>query len=447
MSALTVARKSRAAGGLRHTFRSLRVRNYRLWFFGQTVSQSGTWMQSVAQSWLVWTLTHSAFYLGLTAALQFLPILLLGAVGGLVADRVDKRRVLVATQTAFTLQAAALWILVATGVVQLWMVWSLALTMGLINALDNPSRQSFVVEMVGPDDLANAVGLNSVVVNSSRLLGPAVAGLLIATAGLSWTFLLNAVSFAAVIGGLLAMRPAELHRSRPVARAKGQIRAGLRYAWSRWELRIPLLMMAVLGTLAYNFSVILPLFAGDVFHRGGGTLGALTSAMGVGALGGALFTASRRRPGYAFLTIVALMFGASIIAVALAPTLAVALVLLVPMGAASVTFIAAGNTLLQLHSSTAMRGRVMALWIMVFLGSTPVGGPLTGFLAGHLGARTTLALAGVATLLTGGGAALALRRVRARHDPRSLDAPSEATPAPGRPQASAVPALSTDSRS
>ncbi len=408
------AQTARLAAGLRRTFRSLRVRNYRLWFLGQTVSQSGTWMQAVAQSWLVWTLTHSAVDLGLTAALQFVPVLLLATVGGVIADRFDKRKVLLVTQTAFTLQAAALWLIVATGAVQLWMVWALALTMGVINAADNPSRQSFAVEMVGRDDLTNAVGLNSVIVNASRLIGPAIAGLLIATAGLSWTFLINAVSFGAVIAALLAMRPAELHRGRPVARAKGQIRAGLRYAWGKWELRVPLLMMAAIGTLAFNFNVILPLFAGDVFHRGGGTLGALTAAMGMGALAGALFTASRRRPSYRLLTVVVLLFGASIIAVAYAPSLTTAFMLLVPLGAASVTFIATANSLLQLHSTAAMRGRVMALWAIVFLGSTPVGAPLTGFLAGHLGARTTLALAGVATVLTGIGAAVALRATRDR---------------------------------
>lgn len=429
MGALRTPRR-KLTGGLRRTFRSLRVRNYRLWFFGQTVSQTGTWMQATAQGWLVWTLTHSALDLGLTAALQFLPVLLLGTAGGVIADRFDKRKVLLVTQTAFTVQAAAMWAVVATGVVQLWMVWALALTMGLINAADNPSRQSFAVEMVGRDDLANAVGLNSVIVNASRLVGPAVAGLLMATAGLSSTFLINALSFGAVIAGLAAMRPHELHRGRPVARAKGQIRDGLRYAWGKWELRVPLLMMAVMGTLAYNFNVILPLFAGGVFHRGGGTLGALMAAMGGGALVGALFTASRRKPGYRLLTIVVLLFGASIVAVAFAPALPVMLVLLVPMGAASVTFIATANTLLQLHSTAAMRGRVMALWAIVFLGSTPIGAPLTGYLAGHLGARTTLALAGVATLLTGIGAAFALRgtrdRLRREAQPQRSHAPRPA---------------------
>jgi MFS family permease len=393
-------------------FRSLRTRNYRLWFFGQAVSQSGTWMQSVAQGWLVLKLTGNAFDLGVTAALQFAPVLLFGTFGGLVADRFDKRKVLLVTQTAFTAQATVLWLLVASGSVRLWMVWTMALVYGFINVIDNPSRQSFAVEMVGPDALANAVGLNSVTVNSSRIVGPALAGILIATAGMSWAFLANAVSFAAVIGALYAMRPSELHRRPPVRRAKGQIRAGMRYAWQAWELRVPLLMMAVIGTLAYNFSVILPLYAHDVFHRGGGTYGALLTAMGIGALVGALTIASRRRPSYQLLVAVSLAFGVLILAVAMAPTLPLSLVLLVPMGGASVMLIATANTLLQLNSSGAMRGRVMALWAIVFLGSTPIGAPLIGFLAGHYGARFALGIGGVATLLIAIWAGFALRRIR-----------------------------------
>ena len=393
-------------------FRSLRTRNYRLWFFGQTISQSGTWMQSTAQSWLVWTLTHNAFYLGITMALQFLPVLAFGLIGGLVADRFDKRHVLLATQTAFTVQATVLFALVASGAVRLWMVWVLALVYGFINVVDNPSRQSFAVEMVGPDDLTNAVGLNSVIVNASRIVGPAVAGLLIATAGMSWAFLANAVSFAAVIAALWAMRASELHRRPPVGRAKGQIRAGLRYSWHDWELRVPLLMMAVIGTLAYNFSVVLPLYAGDLFHRGGGTLGALMTAMGVGALAGALVIASRRRPSYQLLVGVALAFGALIIAVASAPSLIFAFILLVPMGVFSIMFIATANALLQLHSTGAMRGRVMALWAMVFLGSTPIGSPLIGFIAAHFGVRIALGIGGVATLLISLWAGYELRRIR-----------------------------------
>ena len=393
-------------------FRSLRTRNYRLWFFGQTVSQSGSWMQAVAQSALVLFQLHgSAVDLGITSALQFGPVLVLGPIGGLLADRFDKRKVLLATQAAFTAQALVLGVLVATGAVQLWMVWVLAFVMGAINSVDNPARQSFVVEMVGPEDLANAVGLNSVIVNASRIVGPAIAGILIVTTGMSWTFMLNAASFFAVLAALYAMRPAELQRLPPVLGAKGQIRAGLRYAWATWELRVPLLMMAVIGTLAYNFSVVLPLFA-HLFHRGAGTYSALTTAMGIGALMGGLIAASRRRPNYRLLVLVTFAFGVFLVAVAVASSLSLMLLLLVPMGAASVLFVATANSLLQLHSTAAMRGRVMALWAMVFLGSTPIGAPLTGLCAAHFGVRLTLALGGVATLLTAGGAALALRRLR-----------------------------------
>jgi len=409
VDALPVRRLTAATG---RTFRSLRVRNYRIWFVGQTISLSGTWMQSTAQSWLVWSLTHNAFYLGLTAALQFLPVLLLGAYGGVIADRFDKRHVLMATQALFMLQALVIWLVVATGVVQLWMVWALALAMGLINVFDNPSRQSFAIEMVGPDDLSNAVGLNSVIVNASRIVGPAVAGVLIWKVGLSWTFLFNAVSFTAVLVALVAMRPGELHRVARLSAARGQVRAGLRYAWGSWELRVPLLMMAVVGTLSYNFIVILPLFAGSVFHRGGGTYGALTTAMGVGALAGALAVASRLRPRYQQLVLVTFAFGAFAMAVAVAPTLLIALVLLVPMGAASVSFIALANSLLQLNSSGQMRGRVMALWAIVFLGSTPIGAPLTGLVAAHFGARAALGMGAVAALLAALGGGLALRRIR-----------------------------------
>ena len=411
---------------LRRMFRSLRTRNYRLWFFGQTVSQCGTWMQSVAQYWLVLELTHSAFDLGITAALQFAPVLFFGTIGGLVADRFDKRKVLLVTQTAFTVQATVLWALVASGSVRLWMVWALALTYGFINVADNPSRQSFVVEMAGPDDLTNAVGLNSVIVNVSRIIGPAVAGVMIATVGLSWAFLANAISFGAVIGALYAMRASELHRRPPLARAKGQIRAGLRYAWRAWELRVPLIMMAVIGTLAYNFSVILPLFAHDIFHRGAGTYSALTVAMGIGALAGGLAIASRQRPSHKLLVAVSLAFGVFILGVAAAPSLPLCLALLVLMGAASIMFIATANSLLQLNSSGAMRGRVMALWAVVFLGSTPIGAPLIGFIAGRYGARFALGLGGVATVLVAIWAGLALRRIR---DTRRLAAEDAAPPA------------------
>ena len=413
MSDLPEPSGGRAPAFVERMFSSLRTRNYRLWFVGQTISRCGAWMQSVAQYWLVLELTHSALDLGITAALQTAPVLVFGTFGGLIADRFDKRKVLLVTQTAFTAQAAVLWLLVADGSVRLWMVWALASLYGFINVADVPSRQSFVMEMAGPDDLANAVGLNSVIVNVARIVGPAIAGVAIATVGLSWAFLANAVSFVAVIAALYAIQPAELHRQAPVARATGQIRAGLRYVWRSWELRVPLIMMAVIGTLAYNFSVLLPLFAHDVFHRGAGTYSALTVAMGVGALAGGLTIASRQRPSHRLLVLVSLAFGALIIAVAAAPTLPLCLAMLVLMGAASVMFSATANSLLQLNSRVAMRGRVMALWAILFLGSTPIGAPLVGFLAGQYGARFALGVGGVATVLSAVWAGLALRRIGA----------------------------------
>lgn len=393
-------------------FSSLRVRNYRLWFFGQTVSQSGAWMQAVAQNaFVLFQLHGSAMDLGITSALQYGPVLVLGPVGGLLADRFDKRKLLIVTQSAFTAQALALGVLVAAGVAQMWMVWALAFVMGVINSVDNPARQSFVAEMVGAGDLTNAVGLNSVIVNSSRIVGPAIAGILIVTVGMSWTFMINAASFIAVLAALYAMRSSELRRQPPVPRAKGQVVEGLRYTLGKWELRVPVLMMAVISTLAYNFSIVLPLFA-HVFARGAGTYSAMTTAMGVGALFGALAAAARRRPGYRLLVLVTTAFGAFTVAVAVAPSLTLMLLLLVPMGAASVLFIATANSLLQLNSSDEMRGRVMALWAMVFLGATPIGGPLTGFADAHLGVRLTMAGGGVATLLTALAAAYALRGIR-----------------------------------
>jgi len=412
---------ARVGAALRRTFRSLRVRNYRLWFIGQTISVSGMWMQATGQDWLVLRLTHSPVALGITAALQFLPVLVLGAYGGVIADRFDKRRVLVITQILFLLQALALGAVVAMGAVQLWMIWALALALGLVNVFDNPTRQSFAIEMVGADDLANAVGLNSVIVNGSRVVGPAIAAVLMISAhtvtGLAWVFFVNAATFAGVLVALFLMRPAELHRAARIPPTRGQVREGLRHAWGRWELRIPLLMMAVIGALAFNFSVLLPLFSSDVFHRGTGSSGAggfglLLTTMGVGALAGSLGVASRRRPRFRLLILVTFAFGALSLGVALAPTFGAAVVLLAPTGAAGVAFIALANTLIQLHSDAQMRGRVMALWAIVFLGSTPIGAPLAGLVAAHLGARAALGMGAVATLLAAAYGTAALRRIR-----------------------------------
>jgi predicted MFS family arabinose efflux permease len=257
-------------------------------------------------------------------------------------------------------------------------------------------------------------------VNASRVVGPAVAAILIETVGLPWTFAVNASTFLAVIAALGIMRTADLHRTAPVSRARGQIRAGLRYTWSVWELRVPLLMMAVVGTLSYNFTVIMPLLAVKVFHSGAGALGALMVAMGVGSSIGGLMTGAYRRLGYRLLVMVTLAFGLLTMAVSLAPTLPLALALLVFVGAASGSFIVAGNSLLQLHAKGPMRGRVMSLWAIVFLGSTPIGGPLTGLLAAHLGTRAALAIGGSAAVLAAAGGAVALRRIRAEQEVEAL---------------------------
>lgn len=394
----------------RRTFRALRIRNYRLFFVSQTVSMSGTWMQSVAQSWLVLDLGGSSVDLGVTVGLQFGPVLVLGAWAGTLADRMDKRRLLLATQTAAALLAALLGALTVTGVVTVETIWVLATLTGVATALDMPARQSFVYEMVGPDDLANAVGLNAVIINSSRIVGPAIGGALIASVGVAACFFFNAASFLAVIAALLAMRAAELLTAPPVRRRAGQVRAGLRYVWRTPTLRVPLLMMAVVSTLAYNFSVVLPLLARSVFQRGGGAYGALFAAMGVGALAGALLMASRARPSRRLLVASTFAFGLFTVLLAAAPGYAWALVLLAPLGAAGVLFVSTTNSLLQLNAADAMRGRVMALWAVVFLGSTPIGGPLTGLMVRAFGVRVAVAVGGCAAVATASGALWALRR-------------------------------------
>ena len=411
---------SRFGAAAGRTFHSLRVRNFRLYFFGQVISLTGTWMQSVAQAWLVLRITGSGFAVGLVAGLQFLPILLLGSWGGLIADRMDKRRILLVTQSSAALLALALGMLDLFGLVRLWMVYSLSAGLGLVTLVDMPTRQSFLIEMVGPEDLTNAVSLNVVIVNASRVVGPALAGLLIAAVGTALCFLINAASYPAVILGLALMRSAELRRQEPLPRRSGQVREGLRYVLSRSELRTPLLLMAVAGTMAYNFSIILPLLSRFVFHRGAGTYGVLFSLMGAGAVAGGLAIAGRRASPRILVGSV-LAFGATVMAAAAAPTLAVEMVVMLALGAASTGFISNANALLQLGSGPEMRGRVMALFSVVFVGSTPVGGPLVGWIAERFGPRVSLAVAG-ATTLVAGLVALNARRLRRSH---------QVVPAPG----------------
>jgi MFS family permease len=408
------------------TFRSLQNRNYRLFFTGQLVSVVGTWMQTVAQSWLVLTLTGSGLALGVAAALQFLPMLLFGAWGGLVADRFDKRRLLVATQSAAGLLAFVLGLLVVTDVVTLWMVYALALLLGAVSVVDMPTRQAFVTEMVGADEVPNAVGLNSAVFNTGRLVGPAAAGLLVASVGVGPCFLLNAVSYVGVVAGLRAMRVDELHRQAPVVAGPGQVRAGLRYVWSTPELRSTLLLVAAIGTFGLNQTVVLPLLARYALSGGVRLYGLLSSMIAAGSLAGALFAASRRRPSRRLLLGSAAAFGSFTIVAAAAPSPLTVAVALVPTGLATLLFLASANSTLQLGSAADMRGRVMALYGLVLLGSNPVGGPLLGWVSGRWGPRVGMGLGGVVSL----GAALLAVAVRSgRRWPRLRPVPVEASPA------------------
>ncbi|HLH46867.1 MAG TPA: MFS transporter, partial [Acidimicrobiales bacterium] len=368
---------ARAAAG--RTFASLRIRNYRYYFAGQSLSLVGTWMQSIAQSWLVYTMTHSGTDVGLITAVQTLPILLLGPIGGTIADRFGKYRILFWTQTLAGVQAAVLAALALTGSLRLWELFLVAASLGLINMVDNPTRQTFIVEMVGREQLANAVTLNSVMVNVARAIGPAVAGVLIAAVGAGWCFLLNAGSFAFVVLALKAIRKDELSLTPRAARVKGQLSEGFRYVSSRPLLRNALIMMAVVGCLTYEFQTTLPLIAGGTFKGDSATYGFLTAAMGGGAVVGGLIAAGRRNRDPRRLATTALGFGAALVAAALAPTPLLEMLALLFVGAGSVTFLSLGNSTLQLEADPAMRGRVMSLWSVAFMGTTPIGGPLVGF--------------------------------------------------------------------
>jgi MFS family permease len=393
---------------------SLRQRNYRLFFFGQLISVIGTWMQTVAQSFLVLDLTHSGTQLGLTTAARFLPMLLFGPAGGLFADRMDKRRVLYVTQTMSGLLAGAFAILIATHSIQLWIIYLLAVALGFVNVFDNPARQSFISEMVTPQDLANAVTLNSVAMNMARVFGAALGGLIAAAIGLALCFGCNALSFAAVLISLAAMRKSELFPARPVARQRRQIRQGLSYVRSTPELLIPLVMIAVVGTLAWEFQVTLPLMASKVFHGGAAAYGVMASVMGVGAVAGGLISAARPRPRARALCLAAIGWGIAILAAAAAPSLPLELGAMVFVGYGSITFNSFAKTTLQLAAKPTMRGRVMALWALAWLGSTPVGGPIVGWVGQNAGARWSLVIGGLPTLVCGVLAFPALSRIDRR---------------------------------
>jgi MFS family permease len=404
---------TRVARAGRITFAALSIPNYRRYYAGQSISLIGTWMQMTAQSWLVYTLTHSGAALGVILALQTLPVLVLGPYGGVVADRVDKRRLMIALQSAMGVQALVLGVLTVTGVVRVWHIGILAALLGFNNAFENPARQSFMMELVGPEHLRNAVSLNSVLVNAARSIGPAVGGILIATVGDGVCFLANAVSFIAVVLSLTTLDPTKLATVPPTPRARGQLREGLRYIRSAPTLAVPLVMMAVAGCLTYEFQVSLPVMADRGLGAGATGFGFMTAAMGIGAVVGGLLVAARGKIGLRPLVVSALGFGAALTCATVAPNLPLELVALGIAGAGSIAFMSTGNSTLQLNSAPEMRGRVMSLWFVAFQGSTPIGGPLVGLTMAAIGPRAGLGLGATVALLVAFGGAFALRRLAA----------------------------------
>lgn len=400
---------TRVVRASRVTFAALSVPNYRRYFAGQSISLIGTWMQMTAQAWLVLSLTHSSAALGIIVGLQTLPVLLLAPYGGVIADRIDKRRLMIVLQSAMGLQALALGILTVTGAVTVWQIGLLAALLGLNNAFENPARQSFMLEMVGGDYLRNAVTLNSVLVNVARVIGPAVAGVLIATLGEGICFLVNAGSFVAVVFSLITLNRSALAPTTPAPRARGQLREGVSYVSSTRGLAFPLLMMAAVGCLTYEFQVSLPVMASRGLHAGATGYGFMTAAMGVGAVIGGLLVAAKGRTGTAQLTVAVTAFGVAMALATIAPNLPFELAALALAGASSIAFMSTGNSTLQLRAQPNMRGRVMALWFVAFQGSTPIGGPIIGGVIAFAGARAGL---GVGALTCFAAALLGLAALR-----------------------------------
>ncbi len=392
------------------TFRSLRIRSFRLFFTGQLISQIGNWLTLIAQTLLVLKLTDSGIALGLLAAVQFGPVLLFGAFAGLVADRSDKRRLLLVVQTFAMGQSFALAALAFMHHPPVWAIYVIAAFGGLATAFDNPARRSFVVELVPEAEITNAVSLNSALMTGSRVIGPALGGLLVAGAGFGWAFLLDGLSYVAVIIGLRLIDPADVRRSPVAPRGRGQIRDGLRYAMSVQELRVPLVMMAVIGTLAFNFSTVLPLFAVRDLHGTDLTFSLLMSVVSIGSLVGALAAARRKDIGVRTVSLAAVAFGVTMIGLAVAPSTLVAFAIGTTLGLSSITFMTTSTAIVQLRADPVMRGRVLALQAIVFLGSTPIGGPIVGTISEHFGARWGLAVGAAATVGAGAYGLLTVRR-------------------------------------
>ncbi|MFE3187733.1 MFS transporter [Nocardia sp. NPDC059240] len=393
------------------TFGSLRIRNYRLFFTGQVISNTGTWMQRIAQDWLVLSLTGSAAAVGITTALQFLPMLLFGLYGGVLVDRLPKRPLLIFTQSAMGATGLALGVLTLTGQVHVWHVYATAFVLGLVTVVDNPARQTFVSEMVGPDQLSNAVSLNSANFQSARLVGPAVAGVLIGAVGSGYAFVFNGLSFLAPIAALLLMRTTELRAVEPTPRGKGQLREGLRYVAGRPDLIWPIVLVGFIGTFGFNFAIWLTAFTGTVFHSGAQTYGLLNTLMAVGSLAGALLAARRGTSRLRVLVAAAVVFGFLEVVAAMTPSLWLFAFLLVPIGMFGLTVNVTANSSIQMATDPAMRGRVMALYMMVFTGGTPVGAPLVGWITDTYGARLGFAAGGAISMIAAVVIGLILARI------------------------------------
>ena len=388
------------------TFRSLAVPNYRLWASGAIVSNTGTWMQRVAQDWLVLTVLtdNSGTAVGITTGLQFAPALLLSPAAGALADRVDRRKLLIATQTASGVLALGLGLLVAGGLAQLWQVYVFALLLGVVGAVDAPARQAFVSELVPQADLPNAVGLNSASFHAGRLLGPGVAGLLIHWLGTGPVFLLNAVSFGAVVASLLRMRTGELRAQPRRERGGHPVRDGLAYVRGRGDIVLTMIIIGLIGTFGLNFQLTTALMARLVFHKGAGEYGLLGSIMAIGSLAGALLAARREHPRLRLVIGAAIAFGVFATLSALMPTYELFALSLIPVGLSSLTLMTSANASVQMSTEPAMRGRVMALYIAIFMGGTPLGSPLVGWVGERFGARWTILLGGIVALVTAAGA-------------------------------------------
>lgn len=394
------------------TFASLRYVNYRLWFAGALVANVGTWMQRVAQDWLVLTdlSDDSGLAVGITTALQFAPTLLLSAWAGVLADRVNRRKLLMITQGAQGVLAFGLGALVLSGHAELWHVYVFAALLGAVAAIDQPVRQTFVAELVPAGRLSNAVGLNSTSFNAARLIGPGLAGLLIAAVGTGWVFVINGVSFAATILALVLMRTSELHPMPVAPRAKGQIREGIRYVRGRTDILVIMAVIGVVSTFGLNFQMTSALMARAEFGKGAGEYGILGSVLAIGSLGGALLAARRERPRVRLVIGAAFAFGVATGVQALMPTYASYAVACIPVGLASLTMLTAANTTIQMSTDPAVRGRVMSLYMIVMLGATPIGSPIVGWIGETFGPRWSIGIGSITALLVSAAAALWARR-------------------------------------